>query len=87
MVQLRWARNSLRTLRARIIMATKFQTYYCYLDQGTPVILKKEPVDFAALPARYVGSCPNSRIAFMTYQANLRIMKLRSSSDAGARQC
>ncbi|MCP4753494.1 MAG: hypothetical protein GY866_21600 [Proteobacteria bacterium] len=60
-------------------METRFQPYYCYINDGNPVVLDKEPDGFWQLPGRYSVFCPNQTIAEMAYQANLRIMEWRMS--------
>ncbi len=55
------------------IMVQKLQSYYCYLNQGNPVVVEKEPENFNQLPFNYATHCPNSEIAQMTYRTNLKI--------------
>ncbi|MCP4750929.1 MAG: hypothetical protein GY866_08555 [Proteobacteria bacterium] len=59
-------------------METQFQPYYCYVNDGNPVVLETEPAGFHQLPGRYSLFCPNLTIAKMTYPANLRIMEWRA---------
>ena len=61
-------------------MNTKHQSYFCYLDQGTPVVLENKPSDFEDLPHHYVVCCPNPDIAERTLRCNLKIEKWRSES-------
>lgn len=67
------------TLVSEVIMDPKFHAYYCYLNQGAPVILDEEPENFSQLPYNFTTLCPNFEIARMAYKTNLRIMKWRSS--------
>jgi len=60
-------------------MDSKFQAYFCYLNQGTPVILDQEPENFSQLPYNFTTLCPNFEIARMAYRTNLRIMRWRSA--------
>jgi len=59
-------------------MNTNYQTYYCHLKKGTPVIHDHKPENFEAFPSRYIVHCPNSKIAELTFKSNLRIEKWRS---------
>lgn len=54
-------------------MAYRLQSYYCYLDQGAPVVVEERPANFNQLPCNYTTHCPNSDIARMAYQTNLKI--------------
>ncbi|MCP4751170.1 MAG: hypothetical protein GY866_09770 [Proteobacteria bacterium] len=56
-------------------MNTKFQSYYCYLNNGSPIVSEKEPDNFTKLPFNYTTHCPNPIIAKMAYETNLKIMK------------
>jgi len=59
-------------------MDAKLKSFYCYLNNGNPVILKKEPENFSNLPYYYATFCPNLEIASMTYQTNLKIREWRA---------
>ena len=54
-----------------------YNSYYCYLKKGEPIIRKEKPVAFSDLPYSYTTYCPNGEVARIIYQANLKIMKLR----------
>ena len=58
-------------------MEQTFNAYFCYEEQGNPIICEKEPKNFKELPYSYATFCPNDKIAEMIYKANLRIMKMR----------
>ncbi|MFH2129444.1 MAG: hypothetical protein ABIK68_03640 [bacterium] len=58
-------------------MEHKLQSYFCYLNQGDPVVVEKEPENFSQLPYNYTMHCPNSEIAQMAYRTNLKIMEWR----------
>jgi len=58
-------------------MQQKLQSYFCYLNQGDPVIVEKEPENFKHLPYSYTTHCPNPEIAGMAYRTNLKIMEWR----------
>ena len=59
-------------------MKTSYQPYYCYVDQGTPVVDENRPHNFDELPSSFVAYCPNSDIAEMTYKSALKIEEWRS---------
>ena len=60
-------------------MEPKYHSFYCYLQDSRPVVVEKEPENFKDLPYPFTTYCPSNKVAEMTYQANLRIMKLRSN--------
>ena len=59
------------------IMAHKFKSYYCYLDEGTPTVQTEKPKNFTNLKYPYTTHCRSNEIAEMVYLAALRIMKMR----------
>lgn len=62
-------------------MQQKLQSYFCYLKQGDPVIVEKEPENFNQLPYCYTTHCPNPEIAGMAYRTNLKIMEWRQKRN------
>lgn len=56
-----------------------YQSYYCYLKEGEPIIKREKPEQFFDLPYHYTTYCPSGEVAKVIYQANLRIMKLREA--------
>jgi hypothetical protein len=58
-------------------MASKLNAYFCYLNQGSPVILETEPDGFSRLPFNCTTLSPNSEIAQLIYRTHLRIMRWR----------
>lgn len=66
-------------------MDPKFQAYFCYLNQGNPVVLETKPENFSQLPYNFTTLCPNTEIARMAYRTNLRIMKWRSAKRSSSK--
>jgi hypothetical protein len=62
-------------------MVHKLQSYYCYLNQGSPVVDEQEPENFSQLPFHYTTHCPNSEIAWMAYRTNLKIREWQLKSE------
>ncbi|MBU2645487.1 hypothetical protein KKI24_12340 [bacterium] len=58
-------------------MEHKLNSYFCYLNQGDPVVVEKEPENFRQLPYNYTMHCPTPEIAQMAYRTNLKIMEWR----------
>ena len=64
------------------IMMTRYQSYYCYLNNGKPTVVESQPANFAQLPFHYTTQCPNSDVARLVYHAELKIMSWRTSHRA-----
>lgn len=56
-------------------MAAHYQIYYCYLHDGSPVVLEVKPCNFSELPCAYITHCPNLHVAKKDYEAHLRIKR------------
>lgn len=58
-------------------MNPTYQSFYCYLEHGEPVILENRPDNFEQLPCNYIARCPNYHIAEKAFKCNLKIEKWR----------
>ncbi len=54
-------------------MKTRYESYYRYLNNQKPIVEKRRPDNFTALPGSYVVHCPNDEIAAMMYRTILKI--------------
>ncbi|MGK5092699.1 hypothetical protein WDW89_11885 [Deltaproteobacteria bacterium TL4] len=64
------------------MMLTRYHSYYCYLNQGQPVVQEHEPDGFVELPYHYATQCPSFDIAKRVYDAELKIRNWRSFAEA-----
>lgn len=62
-------------------MMHTLKSYYCYLNEGNPVVVEKEPEDFHQLPCSFTTHSPNPEIARMTYRTNLKIREWQLKKD------